>query len=179
MPKLQNLNLAAPCKAACPHNVPAQAYVQKVAKGDFRAAFDLIMSKNPLQSVCGWVCNHPCETECTRGEIGEAIPIREIKRFVIEYGRNSGWKPELKVNDRKNAKVAVIGSGPAGLSCAYNLALAGYSVTVFEKEKYLGGMLRYGLPRFRMNHEVLDTEIELLKSLGIEFVNREKNQEMI
>ena len=162
--------LAAPCKAACPHNVPAQAYVQKVAKGDFRAAFDLIMSKNPLQSVCGWVCNHPCETECTRGETGTAIPIREIKRFVIEYGRNSGWKPELIVNDRKNAKVAVIGSGPAGLSCAYNLAMAGYSVKVFEKEKYIGGMLRYGLPRFRMNHEVLDTEIELLKSLGIEFL---------
>ena len=162
--------LAAPCKAACPHNVPAQAYIQKVAQGDFRAAFDLIMSKNPLQSVCGWVCNHPCETECTRGETGVAIPVREIKRFVIEYGRNSGWKPDLKVNDRKNGKVAVIGSGPAGLSCAYNLALAGYSVKVFEKEKYLGGMLRYGLPRFRMNHEVLDTEIELLRSLGIEFV---------
>src|SRR4030042_5034628 len=79
--------LAAPCKAACPHNVPAQAYVQKVAQGDFRAAYDLIMGKNPLQCVCGWVCNHPCETECTRGEIGRAIPIREIKRFVIEYRR--------------------------------------------------------------------------------------------
>jgi NADPH-dependent glutamate synthase beta subunit-like oxidoreductase/dihydroorotate dehydrogenase len=167
-------DLAAPCKVACPHNVPAQAYVQKVAQGDFRAAYDLIMSKNPLQSVCGWVCNHPCETECTRGEIGVAIPIREIKRFVIEYGQNSGWKPDFKVNGRKNEKVAVIGSGPAGLSCAYNLALAGYSVSVFEKEKYLGGMLRYGLPRFRMNHEVLDMDIELLRSLGIEFMTDKK-----
>lgn len=167
--KITKPDLAAPCKAACPHNVPAQAYVQKVAQGDFRAAYDLIMGKNPLQSVCGWVCNHPCETECTRGEIGTAIPIREIKRFVIEYGRKAGWKPDLKANGRKNGKVAVIGSGPAGLSCAYNLALAGYTVKVFEKEKYLGGMLRYGLPRFRMNHEVLDTEIELLRSMGIEF----------
>jgi NADPH-dependent glutamate synthase beta subunit-like oxidoreductase/dihydroorotate dehydrogenase len=172
--KITAPNLAAPCKAACPHNVPAQAYVQKVAKGDFRAAYDLIMSKSPLQSVCGWVCNHPCETECTRGEIGEAIPIREIKRFVTEYGRKEGWKPNLKVNEKKNEKVAVIGSGPAGLSCAYNLILAGYSVKVFEKEKYLGGMLRYGLPRFRMNHEVLDTEIELFKSLGIEFITGKK-----
>ncbi|HZK61586.1 MAG TPA: FAD-dependent oxidoreductase [Anaerovoracaceae bacterium] len=166
--------LSAPCKTACPHNVPAQAYVQKVAQGDFRAAYDLIISKNPLQSVCGWICNHPCETECTRGEIGVSIPIREIKRFVIEYGRKSGWKPDLKVSAGRNEKVAVIGSGPAGLSCAYNLALAGYSVKIFEKEKYLGGMLRYGLPRFRMNHEVLDTEIELLISLGIEFATEKK-----
>jgi NADPH-dependent glutamate synthase beta subunit-like oxidoreductase/dihydroorotate dehydrogenase len=168
--KITEPNLAAPCKAACPSNVPAQAYVQKVAQGDFRAAYDLIMSKSPLQSVCGWICNHPCETECTRGEIGEAIRIREIKRFVIEYGLKSGWKYDLKVNNRRDAKVSVIGSGPAGLSCAFNLALAGYAVKVFEKEKYLGGMLRYGLPRFRMNHEVLDMEIDLLKSLGIEFV---------
>lgn len=166
--------LAAPCKAACPHNVAAQAYVQKVAKGDFRGAFDLIMSRNPLQSVCGWVCNHTCETECTRGEIGTAIPIREIKRFVIEHGKKQGWKPAMKAADMKNGKVAVIGSGPAGLSCAYNLALAGYNVTVFEKENYLGGMLRYGLPRFRMNHEVLDEEIESLKSLGISFIMGKK-----
>ncbi len=167
--KISEPNLAAPCKAACPHHVPAQAYVQKVAKGDFRAAYDLIMTKNPLQSICGWVCNHECETECTRAEIGTAIPIREIKRFVIEYGKKAGWKPELKMNGKRKEKVAVIGSGPAGLSCAYNLALAGYGVKVFEKEKYLGGMLRYGLPRFRMNHEVLDEEIESLQSLGIEF----------
>jgi NADPH-dependent glutamate synthase beta subunit-like oxidoreductase/dihydroorotate dehydrogenase len=172
--RITESNLAAPCKAACPNNVPAQAYIQKVAQGDFRAAFDLIMSKNPLQSVCGWVCNHPCETECTRGEIGIPIPIREIKRFVIEYGQNSGWKPKLKVNSRKNGKIAVIGSGPAGLSCAYDLSLAGYSVKVFEKEKYLGGMLRYGLPRFRMNHKVLDREIETLRSLGIEFITGKK-----
>lgn len=161
--------LAAPCKAACPHNVPAQAYVQKVAKGDFRGAYNLIMGKNPLQSVCSWVCSHPCEKECTRGEIGTPIPIREIKRFVIEYGRNIGWKPEPIKGASRNEKIAVIGSGPAGLSCAYNLTLAGYHVTVFEKEKYLGGMLRYGLPRFRMEHSVLDDEIQMLTDMGISF----------
>lgn len=168
--KISQPNLAAPCKAACPHNVPAQAYVQKVAKGDIRGAYDLIMSKNPLQSVCAWVCNHECEEACTRGEIGTPIPIKAIKRYVLEYGKAQGWKPEMKVAAAKNEKVAVIGSGPAGLSCAYNLSLAGYKVTVFEKENYLGGMLRYGLPRFRMNHSVLDEEIDMLKSLGIEFV---------
>jgi len=167
--KITEPNLAAPCKAACPHNVPAQAYVQKIAKGEYRAAYDLIMGKNPLQSVCGWVCNHECETECTRGEIGNPIRIRELKRFVLEYGKKQGWKPNLLTSSKKAEKIAVVGSGPAGLSCAYNLVLAGYSVTVFEKENYLGGMLRYGLPRFRMNHDVLNEEIEMLKALGIEF----------
>jgi NADPH-dependent glutamate synthase beta subunit-like oxidoreductase len=167
--KISEPKLKAPCKSACPHSVPVQAYVQKVAKGDYRAAYDLIMDKNPLQSVCGWVCNHPCETECTRAEIGTAIPIREIKRFVLEYGKNQGWTPNVAAKAQRNERVAVIGSGPAGLSAAYNLTVAGYKVKVFEKENYLGGMLRYGLPRFRMNHNVLDTEIEMYKSMGIEF----------
>jgi len=167
--KISKPNLAAPCKAACPHHVPAQAYIQKVAKGDIKGAYDLIMSKNPLQSVCGWVCSHPCESECTRGVIGTPVPIREIKRYVLEYGKKSGWRPQQKREKSRAEKIAVIGSGPAGLSCAYNLALAGYSVTVFEKENYLGGMLRYGLPRFRMNHAVLDEEIEILCDMGIKF----------
>lgn len=167
--KITEPHLKAPCKSACPHSVPVQAYVQKVAKGEYRAAYDLIMDKNPLQSVCGWVCNHPCESECTRGEIGTTIPIREIKRFVLEYGQKEGWTPNLAVKAKRNEKIAVVGSGPAGLSCAYNLAVSGYKVKVFEKENYLGGMLRFGLPRFRMNHDVLDTEIEMFKSMGIEF----------
>jgi NADPH-dependent glutamate synthase beta subunit-like oxidoreductase/dihydroorotate dehydrogenase len=162
--------LAAPCKAACPHHVPAQAYVRKVAQGKYREAYDLIMGKNPLQSVCGWVCNHECETACTRGEIGTPIPIRAIKRFVIEYGRKAGWTPNIKLSEKRQETIAVVGSGPAGLSCAYNLTVAGYNVTVFEKEDYLGGMLRFGLPRFRMNHDELDMEIDSLKSMAVKFV---------
>ncbi|HBP37238.1 MAG TPA: hypothetical protein DD640_00540 [Clostridiales bacterium] len=162
-------NLAAPCKAACPFHVPAQAYVQAVAKGDFQRAYELIMEKNPLQSVCGWVCNHPCEEACTRGEIGTPVPIKAIKRFVVEYGARMGWRPDLSAAAGKTDKVAVIGSGPAGLSAAWNLAKAGYPVTVFERENELGGMLRYGLPSFRINRAVLDQEILMLRELGIEF----------
>jgi NADPH-dependent glutamate synthase beta subunit-like oxidoreductase/dihydroorotate dehydrogenase len=168
--RIKEPNLAAPCKAACPHHVPVQAYVQMVAKRNFKRAYELIISKSPLQSVCGWVCSHPCESECTRGVTGNPIKIRELKRFVLEYAKKQGWKPEIKAAAKRNEKVAVIGSGPAGLSCAYNLAIAGYDTTVFERESYLGGMLRYGLPRFRMNHDVLDEEIEMLSSMGIRFV---------
>jgi NADPH-dependent glutamate synthase beta subunit-like oxidoreductase/dihydroorotate dehydrogenase len=168
--KIAEPNLAAPCKAACPHHVPAQAYVRKVAEGDFKRAYELIMAKNPLQSVCAWICNHPCEEECTRGVIGRPVPIREIKKFVIDYARNAGWKPNIEKKTIRNKKVAVIGSGPSGLSCAFYLALAGYRIRVFEKEDYIGGMLRYGLPRFRFSHEALDEEIEMLKGMGIEFV---------
>jgi NADPH-dependent glutamate synthase beta subunit-like oxidoreductase len=168
--QIKEPGLAAPCKAACPHHVPAQAYVQKVAKRDFRAAYDLITAKSPLQSVCGWVCSRRCEDECTRGEIGTPVPIRAIKRFVLEYGGEMGWKPELKKAAAKTEKAAVIGSGPAGLSCAYYLALAGYQIAVFESERALGGMLRYAIPRFRLSRDVLDEEIEGLKALGIAFV---------
>lgn len=167
--KISKPELAAPCKAACPHRVPAQAYVRSVAKRDFKRAYDLIMEKNPLQSVCSWVCNHACETECTRGEIGTPIPIKEIKRFVLEYGERMGWRTQVKITKQRPEKVAVIGSGPAGLSAAWNLASAGYKVMVFEKESRLGGMLRYGLPAFRMNRDVLDMELDVLKGAGIRF----------
>lgn len=167
--KIKRPDLAAPCKAACPMDVPAQAYVRSVAKGDFKRAYELIMEKNPLQSVCGWVCNHPCEQACTRGELGNPIPIKDIKRFVIEQGERMGWKPEIEINRKRSEKVAVIGSGPAGISAAWNLAMAGYKVTIFEKEEYIGGMLSYGVPAFRMNHAVLDKEIETLRNVGICF----------
>lgn len=167
--KVSKPNLSAPCKVACPHHVPVQAYVQKVAKGEYREAYDLINSKNPLQSICGLVCSHPCEDACVRGSAGKAIAIRDIKRFVLEYGKAQGWTPNVNVTEAHGIKVAVIGSGPAGLSCAVELKKAGYDVTVYEKENTLGGMLALGLPNFVLPKNVLADEIDGMRAMGISF----------
>ena len=163
-------HLRGPCQVACPFNVPAQDYVTLVAEGDFRRAYDFIASKNPLQSVCGWVCNHPCESECTRALKDEPIRIRDIKRFVVERAAAEGWKPRVEKAMPKARRVAVIGSGPAGLSAAYHLARAGYSTTVFDSAEKPGGMLRYAIPRFRLPESVVDSEIEIVREVGAEFV---------
>jgi NADPH-dependent glutamate synthase beta subunit-like oxidoreductase/dihydroorotate dehydrogenase len=165
--RIKDPQLSAPCKFACPNQVPAQGYVQKVAERDFKQAYRLITSRDPLQSVCGYICAHPCETACTRGDIDEPIRIRDIKRFVLEYAAGQGWKPEVDRLPASGKKVAVVGSGPAGITCAWDLARAGHAVTVFEAERKPGGMLRYGIPRFRLPELVLDDEIAALKSLGV------------
>lgn len=167
--KISKPNLSAPCKTACPHHVPAQAYIQKVAKGEYRDAFDLIISKNPLQNICGLVCSHPCEDACTRGINGRPIQIRDIKRFVLDYGKAHGWKPNRTIASDNGSKVAVIGSGPAGLTCAAELKKAGYQVTVFEREYKFGGMLALGLPKFRLAEDIINEEIESIKELGVVF----------
>jgi len=166
-----NDGLVAPCTYACPNSVPAQGYVRKVAEEKFEEAYQLIMSRSPLQSICGKVCDHPCETECTRALKDEPIAIREIKRFVLDMAEREGWQPNiLSARAPKNKKkVAVVGSGPAGLSCAYDLARAGYRPTVFEKTDRLGGMLTWGIPRFRLPPEDVEKEIEVLRKLGVRF----------
>ncbi len=165
--KVKDRSLSAPCVVACPNYVPAQGYVMAVAKNDIRKAFDLITSSSPLQSVCGYACNHPCETACIRGDVDESIRIKEIKRFVLEHAIEKGWTPDLKVAKKNGLKVAVIGSGPSGISTSYYLQLAGYEVTIFEKEEAAGGLLRYGIPRFRLPEEVIDSEIAMVKNLGV------------
>ncbi len=169
--RIKNTNLVAPCTYACPNSVPAQGYVRKVAEEEFEEAYQLIMSRSPLQSICGKVCDHPCEDECTRGLMDEPIMIREIKRFVLEMAEKEGWKPRLLDDkaDRKDKKAAVIGSGPAGLACAYDLGRAGYGVTVFESASKLGGMLTSCIPTFRLKEEDVNKEIDVIKELGVEF----------
>ena len=161
----------APCIEACPNSVPAQGYVRKVAEGAFEEAFQLIMSRSPLQSICGKVCDHPCETECTRGVLDEPIRIRDIKRFVIEKARQEGWRPQIldATHAGRGKKVAVVGSGPAGLACAYDLARAGYGVTVFEQAQTLGGMLTSCIPSFRLNRADVEAEIDVIRKLGVRF----------
>ncbi len=163
--------LVAPCTFACPNSVPAQGYVRKVAAEEFEEAYQLIMFRSPLQSICGKICDHPCETECTRGLKDEPIMIREIKRFVLEMAECEGWTPNIldQTADGNAQKVAVIGSGPAGIGCAYDLARAGYGVTVFEASDKLGGMLTSAIPAFRLSREDVEKEIEVLKKLGVEF----------
>ncbi len=168
--KVKDPNLSAPCKSACPHHVPTQAYIQKIAKGEYREAYDLITGKNPLQNICAFVCNHPCEDACIRGGYDAPVKIRQLKRFVLEYGKAQGWKPAWAMAEANGHKVAVVGAGPAGLACASQLRKGGYDVTVLEKEATAGGQIRFGIPNYLMNKEILDQEILSLQENGIHFL---------
>ena len=168
--RIKDPNLSAPCKAACPHHVPVQAYVQKILKGEYREAYDLITGKNALQNLCALVCTHPCEDACVRGSIDAPVKIRELKRFVLDYGKQQGWKPAWAKAELNGHKVAVIGAGPCGLSCAAELVKGGYDVTVFEKEATAGGALRYAIPDYAGHKALLDEEVENLKDCGVKFV---------
>jgi NADPH-dependent glutamate synthase beta subunit-like oxidoreductase/dihydroorotate dehydrogenase/NAD-dependent dihydropyrimidine dehydrogenase PreA subunit len=163
-------NLVAPCDYACPHHVPAMAYVRLVAQGKFEEAYQQITSKNPLQHTCGYICNHPCEDSCTRGLKDQPIRIRAIKRFVMDKAEQEGWVPNIEQAPPNGIKVAVIGSGPGGISAAHTLARAGYEVTVFEREAKGGGMLRYGIPEFRLPRKLIDREFHWLDKLGVKVV---------
>ena len=140
--KITQPKLSGPCKAACPYHVPAQAYVQSVGRGDFRTAYDIITEKGLLQGACAYVCPNPCEDACVRGAYGSPIRIREMKRYVLEKGKNENWRTEIKTEAPNGYRAAVVGAGAAGIEAASQLARAGYAVTVFEKETEIGGMLR-------------------------------------
>lgn len=159
-----------PCKVECPAHISVQAYIRLAAQGKFREALELIKKENPFPAICGRVCNHRCEDECTRGTIDEAVSIDEIKKYIADKELNAEERyiPE-KIFDFSDHKIAIIGSGPAGLSCAYYLALGGYRVTVFEKEDILGGMMAFGIPDFSLEKNVIEAEIDVIRQLGVEF----------
>lgn len=158
----------APCKVECPAHISVQGYVALAAEGKYREALKLIKQENPLPAVCGRVCHHPCEAVCTRAAVDEPVAINAVKRFVADLDLQSGtcYIPEIEV--RRAEKVAVIGSGPAGLSCAYYLAQQGYRVTIFEKLPVAGGMLAVGIPEYRLPRDILAAEIQVIREMGVE-----------
>lgn len=160
----------APCKTECPAHIGIQGYIKLAAQGKFTEALELIKKDNPFPAVCGRICNRRCEQACTRGDLDEPLAIDEIKKFIADQDMSAARRfVPTKRHDYSDKKIAVVGAGPAGLSCAYYLALDGYSVTVFEKETKLGGMLSLGIPAFRLEKDVVEAEIDILKELGVKF----------
>lgn len=162
----------APCKVACPAHIAVEGYIKMVKEGRFRDALALIKKDNPFPAICGRVCNKRCEAACTRGKIDEAVAIDDIKKFVAESDlqSNTRYIPDIVIPSnmgRWKEKIAIIGAGPAGLSCAYYLATKGYYPVVFEKNEKPGGMLTYGIPSYKLEKDVIDAEIEILKELGV------------
>ena len=163
----------APCKTACPAHIGIQGYLQLAKEGRYEDALALIKKDNPLPAVCGHVCNRRCEDACTRGTIDEAVAIDEVKRFIAERDLNAETRfiPKKTIPSLKGGfeeKIAIIGAGPAGLSCAYFLALIGYKPTIFEKNEEPGGMLRYGIPSYKLEKDLLAAEIDVIRQLGVE-----------
>lgn len=167
--KIKDPKLSAPCKSACPHHVPVQAYVQSIARGDYRRAWELIVETNAMQNICALACEHPCEDVCVRASVDSAVKIRELKRFVLEYGRMQGWKYTRSSENANGARVAVVGTGLTGLSCAAELCHAGYAVTVFEKDDKIGGILRYRVDNRSEISKELDAVAEDLTRSGVQF----------
>ncbi len=162
---LAGLQLPVPCVALCPAGVDVPGYMALVGEGRCADAVRLIRKDNPFPTACAYICEHPCEARCRRNMIDDAINIRGLKRYAVDH---AGVVPQPECAPSTGKKVAIIGGGPSGLSCAYYLALMGHKVTVFEERDKLGGMLRYGIPSYRFPRHLLDEEIESILSLGIE-----------
>ncbi|MBQ2895906.1 MAG: FAD-dependent oxidoreductase, partial [Oscillospiraceae bacterium] len=164
----------APCKTACPAHVSVQGYLKMAAQGRYRDALALIKKDNPFPAVCGRICNKRCEDACTRGTIDEAVSIDAVKKFLAEQDLNAETRyipPVVIASNRYTQweqKIAIIGAGPAGLSAAYYLATKGYKPTVFEKSQRPGGMMTYGIPSYKLEKDVIDAEIQVLRELGVE-----------
>ena len=164
----------APCKTACPAHIAVQGYLKKAAEGKYTEALELIKRENPFPAVCGRVCNRRCEDACTRGTIDQPIAIDAVKKFIADQDLKAETRfvPEVNicsnVQDHWEEKIAIIGGGPAGLSCAYYLATMGYKPTVFEKSEIPGGMLQYGIPSYKLGKDVLKAEIDIMREIGVD-----------
>jgi NADPH-dependent glutamate synthase beta subunit-like oxidoreductase len=159
----------APCRQTCPAEIDIPLYIAQIREGDYEGAVNTIRERNPFLLSCGRVCPHPCETNCRRGIEDEPVSINQLKRFVADYEMNSEERLPMPMAPQTRKRIAVIGGGPAGLTCAYFLRRLGHQVNIFEAMPKLGGMLRYGIPQYRLPKEVLDWEIEGILDLGIDF----------
>ncbi|MGL5086196.1 MAG: FAD-dependent oxidoreductase, partial [Clostridium sp.] len=160
----------APCITKCPAHIPVQGYVKLASLGKYTEALELIKKHNPLPAVCGRICPKLCEENCTRGDIDEAVAVDDIKKFIAERDLHEETRfVPTKRHDYSDKKIAIIGAGPSGLTCAYDLSIDGYDVTVFEKQNKLGGMLTLGIPSYRLEKEVIEAEIDVLRELGVKF----------
>lgn len=164
----------APCKSACPAHIAVQGYLKLAAQGEFQKALELIKKENPLPAVCGRICNRRCEEACTRATIDQAVAIDEVKKYIaqLDLDAQSRFIPEKvipKVEGGFDEKIAIIGAGPAGLTCAYYLALKGYTPVVFDKNEDPGGMLRYGVPSYKLDPSIIDAEVQIMQELGVQF----------
>ncbi|MCB2185821.1 MAG: FAD-dependent oxidoreductase [Deltaproteobacteria bacterium] len=161
-------NCLAPCQATCPAQIDIPGYIKAIGEGRYEDAVTIIKEHNPLPLVCGRVCPHPCEDQCRRGLDDDPININHLKRFAADYEMFSGKRFHPYCLPKNDRKVAIVGGGPAGLTCAYYLARMGYAPTIFEAQPYLGGMLRYGIPEYRLPKKILDWEIQGILDLGVE-----------
>ncbi len=159
----------APCRATCPAHVSVQGYIALITAGKYREAVELFKKDHPFPGVCGRVCHHPCEGACTRTEVDEPLAIMNLHRFLADWDRQTDQPFTPKKKEIRPEKVAIIGAGPAGLTCAYFLAIEGYAVTVFEKLPVLGGMLSVGIPAYRLPRDIIEAEIQVVRDLGVQF----------
>lgn len=160
----------APCITKCPAHIPVQGYIKLASQGKYMEALELIKKHNPLPAVCGRICPRLCEEDCTRGDIDEAVAVDDIKKFIAEKDlhKETRFIPRKRHN-YSDKKIAIVGGGPSGLTCAYDLAVDGYDVTLFEKQKILGGMLTLGIPSYRLEKDVIEAEIDVLRDMGVKF----------
>jgi NADPH-dependent glutamate synthase beta subunit-like oxidoreductase len=173
----QGVEKTAACMGGCPQGTDIRGILTKIASGEklerpreetFKEVFEMLTEKNPLPAVCGRVCPHPCEAECNRSEVDGAVAINNVERFVGDWGIEHGLPLAKATDEKREESVAVIGAGPAGLSCAYHLAREGYPVTIYEAFPKPGGMLRYGIPAYRLPREIIDAEVQRILDLGVD-----------